>query len=304
MQFTTCSKAAAAIEPRLIPVEGALNTRDIGGYPTQSGQKIRFGKVFRSSELSYVSDAGVAVLAGLNLSYVVDFRGVKEAADAPDRLPEGVRVVAAPIIRDDLDPARIDEYLGRHSFPPAMYDRERVSAYGPYYRMLTLVNSYEEPGYVDAVAAYRPLFQSILELPEDRALLAHCTGGRDRTGVGIFLLMTALGVPEELALSDYLKSNVYLQPERQNPKSTAFRQYRFSNIYTQPPENEAFTDMAAALGTTSQAIYDSIRLRPEFPKSLMANIEARYGKFSTFLEQKMGVGTQELLELKRRLLTD
>jgi protein-tyrosine phosphatase len=286
-----------------VHLERALNTRDIGGYPTRSGETIKFGKIYRSSELSYLTNSDVEKIAALGLSHVVDFRGLREAAQAPDRLPDGVQVVPSPIIRDDLDFNKVHVFLDRNNFPPEMHDIERVAAYGPYHRMLTLVNSYDDPGYVDAVAGYKPLFQTLLKQPDDSAVLAHCTGGRDRTGVAMFFVMTLLGVPENLALRDYLASNVYLQPERDNPDSTLFKEFRFSNVFTQPPENKEFMRMAESLGTTSQAVYDSIRLRPEYPLSLMRNITVRYGSFAVFMKEAMGIGEEETREIKRKLLT-
>ena len=61
--------------------------------------------------------------------------------------------------------------------------------------------------------------------------------------------------------------------------------------------------MAESLGTTSQAIYDSIRLRPEYPISLMRNIVKRYGSFAAFMHEVMGIGDEETLELKSKFLT-
>ena len=103
------------IEPRLVHLERALNTRDIGGYPTESGESMKFGKIYRSSELSYLTDKDVEKVGELGLSHVVDFRGLGEADDAPDRLPDGVKVecvgscvkVTGPKggLQQDCDPA-------------------------------------------------------------------------------------------------------------------------------------------------------------------------------------------------------
>ncbi|MBQ6256673.1 MAG: tyrosine-protein phosphatase, partial [Clostridia bacterium] len=46
-------------------------------------------------------------------------------------------------------------------------------------------------------AGYSQFFQALLALPEDRALLFHCSQGKDRTGCGAMLILFALGVDEE-----------------------------------------------------------------------------------------------------------
>jgi protein-tyrosine phosphatase len=278
----------------MIKLDGALNTRDFGGYRTGDGRTIKRGRLYRSSELSYLSDRDVKVIADLGITTVVDFRGLKEAHDAPDRLPDNVQVVPSPIIRDELNMERVKLFLERNNFPPPMFDFEKVSAYGPYYRMLTLVNSYADPNYVKAVGGYRPMFQQLLIQNPDEALLMHCTGGRDRTGFAVFLLMSALGVSDEDALDDYLISNVLLQPDRDNPDSTAFRSFRFSNVYVQPPHNKLFKEMATSLGTTPEAIHDSIRLRREYPIALRQGIVNQYGSLGVYLDQIMGIGSKEL----------
>ena len=47
---------------RLLKLEGTLNTRDIGGYRTADGREVVRNKLFRSSELSYLTDEDMHVL--------------------------------------------------------------------------------------------------------------------------------------------------------------------------------------------------------------------------------------------------
>src|SRR5215831_9432213 len=41
----------------------------------------------------------------------------------------------------------------------------------------------------------------------DAPALIHCTGGKDRTGMTIAVLMTLLGVPRQQVYEEYMKSN-------------------------------------------------------------------------------------------------
>ncbi|WP_315823778.1 tyrosine-protein phosphatase [Paraflavitalea speifideaquila] len=59
---------------------------------------------------------------------------------------------------------------------------------------------------------YKPLFQKLLALPDTAAILYHCTGGRDRTGMASALFLYALGVPESTIEADFTASNIYLVP--------------------------------------------------------------------------------------------
>jgi protein tyrosine/serine phosphatase len=41
------------------------------------------------------------------------------------------------------------------------------------------------------------------KLADETPLIVHCTGGKDRTGVGSALILTALGVPRDTIVTDY-----------------------------------------------------------------------------------------------------
>ena len=58
---------------RLVPFEGTLNFRDLGGYPAAGGVT-RWGAVYRSDRLNALTDADVAHLATIGLRTVCDFR--------------------------------------------------------------------------------------------------------------------------------------------------------------------------------------------------------------------------------------
>ena len=59
---------------RRLPVAGAANLRDLGGYRTRDGRALRWGVLYRSDALADLSDQDVAYLERLRLHRVVDFR--------------------------------------------------------------------------------------------------------------------------------------------------------------------------------------------------------------------------------------
>ncbi|MFD0699980.1 tyrosine-protein phosphatase [Myroides pelagicus] len=74
--------------PLLIPMEGAVNFRDVGGYDTSTGKKVLTGRIFRSAEISTLAANDLKLLHDLHITSVIDFRGTAEAEKAPDKLPE------------------------------------------------------------------------------------------------------------------------------------------------------------------------------------------------------------------------
>ena len=83
---------------RCIPAEGAFNVRDLGGFETEDGRRVRRNLVFRSDDLSGLAPDGLAALAECGIRTVVDFRGGEEVELAPNRLPATVtRQIRLPI---------------------------------------------------------------------------------------------------------------------------------------------------------------------------------------------------------------
>ncbi|GAA5018802.1 GNAT family N-acetyltransferase [Actinopolymorpha pittospori] len=299
------SSAAAAVSAstpddvgEVIPLEGALNARAVAGFRISDGRRIKPGIVYRSSALSYLIDRDRATLQRLNIRTVIDLRGPAEQTKAPDRLPAGTVSLSAPVDQDDLDFTRIDALLDRQGFSSQMRNREKVNAYGPFYRMLSLVNSYGEPGFLPKLAAYKTLFDRILDARRAGAILLHCTGGRDRTGIATAILLRTLGVCEQTIEANYLASNLLLQPDRDDPASTSFQRFTFSNVYVQPTSNHLFQKVAADLDETPQHIYDAVKLQPEYLRTLWAHIDQQHGSFGTFLATEYGLTPKRIEQLK------
>jgi protein-tyrosine phosphatase len=182
------------VAERLVPFEQIRNFRDLGGYETASGQTARWGKIYRSAELSRATKADVAHLSSLGIKVIVDLRARAAATDNPDRLPDsGVRLV--PLTMDDEEAARwaADVLLGRASDAEAARDRLKQT-------------------YVSGIGTFRAETAGILRTmsdPDNLPAVFHCQAGKDRTGRIAALLLTLLGVPYATVLEDYLLTNRY-----------------------------------------------------------------------------------------------
>jgi len=74
---------------RKVFLQGAVNARDLGGYIGAEGKHVIWRKIYRSADISKLTQMDIDLLALKNTIDVVDLRGVKESAAAPDRLPPG-----------------------------------------------------------------------------------------------------------------------------------------------------------------------------------------------------------------------
>ncbi|KAL1860388.1 hypothetical protein VTK73DRAFT_7370 [Phialemonium thermophilum] len=289
---------------RLVALKGTLNMRDIGGYPTVDGKHVVCGRIYRSANLAQLGPDDIAQLQEMGIHTVVDLRGSKEARDDPDRLPPGTDYANTPIIGnskgDGIDEGTISRLIAAAGLPKSMLNTAKVTAEGPYYRMLYLASSYGTDAHTAKLAGYRPLFQKLLTLPPTSNLLFHCTGGRDRTGVATALLHKTLGVPDDMIESDFVASNEYLQPDRDNPDSTRFREFRSTNVFLQPSTNKEFQRVAADFGASPDEIRGAVELRPDLLRRMFRAIQDKYGSFDAFLASELGVGRTEREALKER----
>jgi protein-tyrosine phosphatase len=172
--------------PRSIPLEGASNARDLGGYRTKDGARVRFGRVFRSARLTDITAADAARLRAAGIGRIVDLRGEAEAAASPSVLPDAAH---HPLAIDPSLGASMRDFADQgEAARPAIMALMR-GAYASY----ALTWSHR----------YAALFDLLLE--EDApALLFHCTAGKDRTGFGAALILAALGVDRAQIQADYL----------------------------------------------------------------------------------------------------
>jgi protein tyrosine/serine phosphatase len=77
------------------------NLRDAGGYVTRDGGCVRTGLLYRSEQLSKITDADLPLLVALGLKKIYDLRTTDERAAQPDRVPAGVQDVVVDVLADE-----------------------------------------------------------------------------------------------------------------------------------------------------------------------------------------------------------
>ncbi len=190
--------------PRVIALEGCSNLRDLGGYRTADGRRVRMGRVFRSGSLANMTDADLARFGALGIRTVCDLRGVGESARAPSRLPGADAPEVVPLPIEPRVGASLRDLLRR----------EEATGEDTYALLQAAYAAYAG----EHLHRYRALFVRLLDGP--LPLLFHCSAGKDRTGFGAALLLTALGVPRETVMADYLATNRIWRREHALPPET------------------------------------------------------------------------------------
>ncbi len=168
---------------RRIELDGCVNFRDLGGYPTHGGRSLRWRKLFRSDALHALSASDVTCLRDEHLlTDIIDLRSSFELEN------EGRGLLASEAI--DFHHTPLFDGDTRSG------DREAAERMSLGQRYLGLMEVAKEP--IARVV-------SILAHAKGSAVY-HCAAGKDRTGVISAVLMGALGVPDELIVADYVLS--------------------------------------------------------------------------------------------------
>jgi protein-tyrosine phosphatase len=170
---------------------GARNFRAVKAYRTADGRRLRANTLYRSGELSRLSDADLEIIAGLNIRLVCDLRTGRERSEFLSRWPAGAefRYLDLPDREESgAGPHRIFELISRH--PGEM---------GALKAMDMLYRS-KPRAFANGLGS---LFAAILE-GDALPLLIHCHAGKDRTGFVMAMLLAAVGVSEADIIDDYV----------------------------------------------------------------------------------------------------
>lgn len=168
------SSFKTANTPRILSVDGIVNVRDIGGWRTTDGKRIRQGLLYRGSELD----------GAVKAEYCLTDEGRHD-------------MLAVFGIRTDMDlRASTDNVYGTDALGANV---EHI-----YYSAADYVNVFTDYGR----ETVRKVFSDLADESKYPVYL-HCTYGVDRTGTMCYLLEALLGVKKEDLQREYELSGLY-----------------------------------------------------------------------------------------------
>jgi protein-tyrosine phosphatase len=164
---------------RRLAFAGALNFRDIGGYPVSGGGQTRWRVVYRSDSLHFLTEADLTAFDAMGVKAIYDLRADREV----EYFPGPRDVIRLLIPSGDL-----------LTWPKDTLQTHRDG------------QEWLAADYLNMLAQAAPAFGTLLSRladDETRPAVVHCLAGKDRTGMTIALLLTALGVDRGTVLDDY-----------------------------------------------------------------------------------------------------
>jgi len=254
----------AILAERQLSLQGTPNFRDLGGYKTQDGRRLKWGKLYRSSKLSALTDEDIGYIRRLGLTVICDFRQLTEQELEPTLLGENVSHTVASL---PVSPGSSSNFMENlHRGVIAVDDSA----------------GFMEEMNRDFVASQMPQYAQMFQLllQGDQQLLIHCASGKDRTGFGAALILDVLGVSEETIVDDYLLTNNYLPIDDEVERLS-----------------KDFIDHAGE-AVPKEVLRPMLEVRPEYIRACFEEIKNRYKSKQHFYESALHLNSHDVEKLK------
>lgn len=176
--------------PRNLNIDGVTNVRDLGGYPSKLGGKIRQGLYYRGGRFNKTYE-------DKKIGDYVEF--VRELTE------EGYKTFVEDLgLKSEIDlRMNTNHYTSTYAYEYGAITNDSFSdiEYCPFPFDWTKSNML-----IDEKEQVANVFK-FLSHKENYPVYLHCNIGTDRTGMCSYLLGTLLGIPQEDLYRDYLFSN-------------------------------------------------------------------------------------------------
>ncbi|MDX2171165.1 MAG: tyrosine-protein phosphatase [Deltaproteobacteria bacterium] len=238
---------------RTIDLAGCHNFRDLGGYPTADGRQVRWRQVFRSDALHHLTAPDVARLRDeIGLGTIIDLRSSGELSS------EG----RGPLGGEAMTFHHLPLFEGNTSRSAAPPDMRLADLYG-----------------LMADFARQPIGRVLTTLADsDAPAVYHCAAGKDRTGVISAILLSLLGVADEVIVADY-----------------AVTRDNLDAIVARLMSTRGYQEMLATLPP------DTMHAEPETMIGFLARLRDQYGSAEEYA-RSAGVAADAIGRLRARLV--
>ncbi len=257
------------------------NARELGGYITADGKSVKRGLLLRSAKLNDISEEDKsALINNFHVQDIIDFRMKMEIAGFEDAEFDGARYHWLDVI----EMPDLDKYDGEM---PDIKPRDVIQAV----ELIEMSGMLQDDMYVGFLEgekgkkAYGGFLRILLESDPERAVLWHCTGGKDRTGLASMLILSALGADKKTIMSDYLLTNKF------NEKRIAGVKHALSK----QGFDETFVNKAALA-------FEAVDER--FMRTALEHLKNNYGSAVGYIKDGLKISDGEIAVLKEKYLTD
>ncbi|MDR0733304.1 MAG: tyrosine-protein phosphatase [Dysgonamonadaceae bacterium] len=249
---------------RAIPMQQLANFRDFGGYGNEDNRQTQWGKLYRSSSLSYATTMDRKLLNSLKIKTIIDFSAEHEK-ERRTCCCLTKRILNLPL---------------RENLPSTVFFSDKILSKQMRKNDVIIAQQDNLSFVMEHNADY---FEQMFDILTDRAnypVVLCCALGKDKTGVAAALVLSALGIDREQIIGDFLLSNQLIDYDIFLPNVEVY----FSDYDVQ----ETMTAMLSA--------------HPEVITYILDRVNKLYGSMNYFLENEVKLSARKREKLKEILL--
>ena len=257
---------------RKLPMDGPGNFRDIGGYPTVNGRRVKWGLLYRADSLSKLSETDQAYFEKLGIKSIVDFRSNEERENEPDNINStSIEMRSIPIAAGKPSGLVMAMRLLK-----LLTDKEQATS-----ELKTLLVGVNRQLIEDNTQDYRLWMPSLLSA-DSYPMVFHCSAGKDRTGIAAVLVLLALGVDKEIAIEDYMATNRYIDSQ--------------------------VDQLIKRINSGTFGLIDAMAIKPtltvdrRYIEEAIITMERQYGSIDNYLLEGLGIDKEKQQALQKLLL--
>ncbi|MDF8332203.1 tyrosine-protein phosphatase [Novosphingobium cyanobacteriorum] len=253
-----------------IMLAGGQNFREIGGFRTTDGRRLKRGRLWRSAKLDELTNQDVDAIFTLGIRTIADLRRASERSSSPthEALLARTRVMTWDVQVPDQEVLMAE--LCRHD----------CSIEDHFATMINLYRRIPEQHSTQLTDIYAAIADG--ETP----ILIHCSAGKDRTGIAVALLLDALGIDQSDIMADYEETERLLDWARLAKTAVAGAGVSGGWI-------ERLTPAALEVLKRSDQRYLEAALR---------EVEEKYGSTAAFMRERLGLSQTSLEQIRAHLL--
>lgn len=252
------------------------NIRDLGGMTAADGRIIVSGRLVRCGDLSELSEQDGEAFVSL-ADTVVDFRTDGERTEKPDISMPGIRYHHMPVIDSLTAGITREKTADQDIFARLGSEPAKARQY-----MCDMYHAFAESEF--AASQYSRFIQLLMQ-PGEKAVVWHCTAGKDRAGIGAAIIEEILGVTRSDIIDDYLATNEYLRED-----ITFLTEF----VKAQAGEGSAITEEAL------RYLFGADR---DYIGEYYHTIDSKYGSFELFLRDGLKLTSEDIQRLQSLYLT-
>lgn len=260
-----------------IDIKGANNTRNFVGIKNLEGKLIISPAFIRSNNLNSIDDKDTEILLNeYGLSKIIDLRTSVEVMQKPDRELEGVDNINIPVFNESAIGITHEKGTDAH----ATGDAKIPDMKGLYVMVVSDKGCVERLSMImkNIVVFARELYEE-RNNENNKAILWHCSEGKDRCGLVSALFLSMLDVSRDDILKDYLETNRIAEKRAQG---------FYDNIVLKTGNEEK-----------ARLVKEAFMANENYFNSAFDYIESNFGSAKEYIIDKLKISKEEIEILKK-----